>query len=186
MGTHSICQATCPACPRPSSGVPCVWLRPESFQQLPQGGVGKVWRGCLAHSGAWASSGGPSLCWPLSMPSPPPWVGPAPQEGQPGDAPEGRAPLPARGSVGAACPSPCAFLPGACVVGTGCAGRAVLPLRWLHSLHARAPAPPARLSSCVATRLSCSSPCTRVPGAVLGHSMRPSGVRWLPVPRATW
>ena len=64
---------------------PCVWLRPESFQQLPQGGLGTVWQGCPADSGTWAGSGCLSLCRPPSMPSPP--VGPTPQEGQPGDAP---------------------------------------------------------------------------------------------------
>ena len=117
---------------------------------------------------------------------PPPWVGPAPQEGQPGDAPEGWAPLPARGSVRAACPSPCAFLSGACAVGTGCAGRAVLPLR---RLFPSTRGPPPHQPGCLAVwpqGFPAPPPCTRVPGAVLGHSLRPSGVRWLPVPRATW
>ena len=179
-------KPTAPPAPGRPRGCPVSGFDPSPSSNCPR--EGWAWSGGVAwHTvgpgqvPAVRASAGHSPCPPHHPGSAQPL-----RKASPGTPPEGRAPLPARGSVRATCPSPCAFLPGACAVGTGCAGRAVLPLRWLRSLHARAPAPPAQLSSCVAARLSCSSPCTRVPGAVLGHSPRPSGARWLPVPRATW
>ena len=162
MGTHSTCQATCPACPRPASGALRLASTPESFGQLPQGGVGTVWQGWPADSGAWAGSGGPSLCWLPSWPSP--WARPRPLGRLARGCPEGWAPSLARGSIRATCPSPCAFLPGACAGGLAARGGPSWPCSG-PVLAKRAPPPhrPSRVAH-VAVRLSCSPPRAWVPG----------------------
>lgn len=96
--------------------------------------------------------------------------------------PEGWAPPLARGSIRAACPSPCAFLPGACAGGPGRVGRAVLPLLWPRSRHARAPAPPAQpCSPCGRKALLLLPPC---PGARGGAGPQPAALRSEAAPSA--
>lgn len=188
MGTHSIHQATCPTRPRPSSGGPASGFDPSPFSSCPREGWARSGRAAQQTVGP-----GQVLAVRASAsrpPCPPPRSAQPLRKASPGMPPEGRAPPPACGSVRAACPSPCTFLPGACAVGTsrGRAGRAELSCPCGGPIPStRGPLPPQLGHSAMWPQgFPAPPPRAQVPGAVLGYSPWPSGTRRLPVPRAAW